>query len=148
MVSLSACVRAVDVLSFAPVAPRDAFVSAFEVAAAGVDLGFRGEHRLRKTDEFSSVFAFRRILRGKCFHMLHRPNMATTARLGVVIAKKYVRSAVGRNQIRRIVRESFRLSRLNLPQYDIVVRVSARMDTFDRQAVRREIDEMFARLAQ
>jgi ribonuclease P protein component len=148
MVSSSACVHAVDVLSSARDVPGDALVSAFEVAEAGVDLGFRGEYRIRKTDEFSSVFAFRKTLRGRHFDMLHRPNSLATARLGVVIAKKFVRSAVGRNLIRRIVRESFRLSRMKLPQRDIVVRVSARMDTLDRQALRKEIDELFARLVQ
>jgi ribonuclease P protein component len=66
----------------------------------------------------------------------------------VIIAKKFVRSAVSRNLTRRIVRESFRLSRMKLPQRDIVVRVSARMDTLDRQALRKEIDELFARLVQ
>ena len=148
MVSSSACVRAVDVLSSARDAPRDALVSAFEVAEAGVDLGFRGEYRIRKTDEFSSVFAFRKTLRGRHFDILHRPNSLATARLGVVIAKKFVRSAVGRNLTRRIVRESFRLLRMKLSQRDIVVRVSARMDTLDRQALRKEIDELFARLVQ
>lgn len=148
MGSSFACVRVEDVLSSARDAPEDAPVSAYEVAEAGVDLGFRGEYRIRKTDEFSSVFAFRRTLRGKHFDMLHRPNSVATARLGVVIAKKFVRSAVSRNLIRRIVRESFRLSRTKLPQYDIVVRVSARMDTSDRQALREEIDELFARLVQ
>lgn len=148
MVSSFACVRVADVPSFARAAPRDAIASAFEVAAAGVDFGFRSEYRLRKTDEFSSVFAFRRTLRGKHFDILHRPNSADTARLGVVIAKKFVRSAVNRNLLRRIVRESFRLSRMKLPQRDIVVRVSARLDVPDRQALRVEIDEMFARLAQ
>ena len=114
----------------------------------GDDSGFRSEYRLSKTDEFSSVFAFRKALRGIHFDMLHRPNSADTARLGVVIAKKFVRSAVNRNLLRRIVRESFRLSRMKLPQRDIVVRVSARLDVPDRQALRVEIDEMFARLAQ
>lgn len=80
--------------------------------------------------------------------MLHRPNSAATARLGVVIAKKLVRSAVNRNLVRRIVRESFRLSRAKLPQRDIVVRVSARMDTPDRLTLREEIDELFVRLTQ
>jgi ribonuclease P protein component len=64
----------------------------------------------------------------------------------LVIAKKFVRSAVNRNLIRRIVRESFRLSRSKLPQSDIVVRVSVRMDTPDRHVLRAEIDELFARL--
>jgi ribonuclease P protein component len=148
MVSSFACVRAADVLLSARDAPRDALVSAFEVAEAGVDLGFRSEYRIRKTDEFSSVFAFRKTLRGKHFDILHRPNSLATARLGVIIAKKFVRSAVSRNLTKRIVRESFRLSRMRLPQRDIVVRVSIRMDTLDRQALRKEIDELFARLVQ
>lgn len=147
MVSSFACVRVADVQSFVRAAPRDAPVSAFEVAGAVVDSGFRREYRLRKTDEFSSVFAFRKTIRGKHFSMLHRPNSADTARLGVVVAKKFVRSAVNRNLVKRIVRESFRLSRRKLPQRDIVVRVSVRMDTPDRRVLREEIDELFACLA-
>lgn len=148
MVFSFACVRAAAVPLSAHAAPRDAYASAFDVSAAGVELGFRSEHRLRKTDEFSSVFAFRRILRGKHFELMHRPNSIATARIGVVIAKKHVRSAVNRNLVRRIVRESFRLSRSKLLQRDIVVRVSARVDVPDRRALRGEIDELFARLAQ
>lgn len=148
MVSLFACVRAAEEQSSALDAQRDALVSAFEeVAVAGVDLGFRGEYRIRKTDEFSSVFAFRKALRGKHFEMRHRPNAVATPRLGVIIAKKFVRSAVYRNLIRRIVRESFRLSRTKLLHHDIVVRVSVRMDIPDRQALRKEVEEMLARLA-
>lgn len=118
------------------------------MTAAGVGLGFRDEHRLRKTDEFSSVFAFRRSLRGKYFELLYRPNSFATARIGMVIAKKFIRSAVNRNLVRRIVRESFRLSRSKLPHRDIVVRVSVRMSVPDRRALRIDIDELFARLAQ
>jgi ribonuclease P protein component len=148
MVFSFACVRAAVVPSSVRAEPRDAPASAFEVSAAGVGLGFRGEHRLRKTDEFSSVFAFRKAIRGKFFELLHRPNSSATARIGVVIAKKFVRSAVNRNLVKRIVRESFRLSRSKLPQQDIVVRVSVRIDVPDRRALRCEIDELFARLAQ
>lgn len=114
--------------------------------AAGVDHGFRDEHRLRKTDEFSSVFTFRKVLRGRHFDLLRRPNSSETARLGLVIAKKFVRSAVNRNLLRRIVRESFRLSRSSLPKCDIVVRVSVKMEHPDRHALRGEIDDLFARL--
>lgn len=148
MVFSFACVRVVDVPSSVPAEPRDAHASASEVTGAGVGLGFRDEHRLRKTDEFSSVFAFRRVFRGKFFELMHRPNSANTARIGVVIAKKFIRSAVNRNLVRRIVRESFRLSRSKLPHRDIVVRVSVRVDFPDRHALRLDIDELFARLAQ
>lgn len=146
MVSLCACVRGVGAQSFARAAQKDAPASAHEVTVADVDKGFRGEYRLRKTDEKSSVFAFRKILRGRHFDLLHRPNTAGTARLGVIVAKRFVRSAVNRNLIRRIVRESFRLSRMWLPQSDIVVRVSVRMENLDRQALHDEIEKLFARL--
>ncbi|MBS3917109.1 MAG: ribonuclease P protein component [Sulfuritalea sp.] len=116
------------------------------MTTAAADLGFRGEHRLRKTDEFSSVFAFRKTLRGKNFDVLYRPGLSDSARLGVVVAKKFVRSAVNRNMVRRIVRESFRLSRAKLLPNDIVVRVSSRMVAPDRRQVRGEIDELFSRL--
>jgi ribonuclease P protein component len=150
MVSWSACGRAADAQSSELAAPRDAPASAFEsgMAEAEPDSGFRGGYRLRKTDEFSSVFAFRKTLRGRHLDMLHRPNVLDTARLGVVVAKKNVRSAVNRNLIKRIVRESFRLTRSKLPKRDIVVRVSVRMEKPDRRVLRGEIDELFARLAQ
>lgn len=148
MVSLSACVREVAVLSSALVAPRDAPASASEVAVAVVDRGFRCEYRLRKTDEFSSVFAFRRAIRGKHFEARYRPNSTASARIGVVVSKKYVRSAVNRNLVKRIVRESFRLMRVKLPHCDIVVRVSTRLERLDRRALRGEIDEIFVRLNQ
>ena len=146
MVSLSACARVAVVPLSAPAGPRDAPASASDVPPAVVDLGFRGEHRLRKTDEFSSVFAFRKALRGKYFELFCKPNAAPSARLGIVIGKKFVRSAVNRNLIRRIVRESFRLSREGLPKRDIVVRVAVRLDMPNRRALRSEIDELFARL--
>jgi len=115
-------------------------------AAAVADLGFRKEFRLRKTDEFSSVFAFRRSIRGSCLELLHRPATGITARIGIVVGKKYVRSAVARNLIKRIVRESFRQLRPQLPARDLVVRVRSRVVVVDRGAVRDELSVLFGRL--
>ena len=147
MVSLSACVRVAVVPSSARAEQRVARASAFEVNLAGVDQGFRATYRLRKTDEFSSVFAFRRSLRGKRFDLLYRPNTAGTARLGVAVSKRILRTAVDRNQVKRIVRESFRMLRGGLPQYDLVVRVLPGADVRNRGSLREEIDALFARLA-
>ncbi len=80
---------------------------------------------MRKTDDFSSVFAFRRSLRRGPFQLFYRPNTLTTARMGVVVGKRFVRSAVARNRIKRVVREVFRLNRLELPCVDMVVRIAA-----------------------
>lgn len=50
-----------------------------------------------------------------------RRNRADGARLGMAIARKKVRRAVDRNRIKRILRESFRLARQDLPPIDVVV---------------------------
>jgi len=114
--------------------------------AEGVDQGFRSDYRLRKTDEFSSVFAFRRSLRSAYFELLHRPNAGPGARLGTVVAKKLVRFSVHRNLVKRIVRESFRNLRTSLPAKDLVVRIRVKIDRPDRTALRADIDTLFQRL--
>ncbi len=143
-----ACGPAVDARSFAPVALKGGLVSLFNLALAeGIDQGFRSEYRLRKTDEFSSVFAFRRSLRSVYFELLHRPNAGPGARLGTVVAKKLVRFSVHRNLVKRIVRESFRRCRNTLPAKDLVVRVRVKIERPDRLALRIDIEQLFQRLA-
>ncbi|KAI5915546.1 ribonuclease P protein component [Thauera sp. 2A1] len=92
---------------------------------ASADQGFRSAHRLHKTDEYSSVFAFRRALRGRYFMLHYRPNGLDTARLGVVVAKKLAKRANVRNLVKRIARELFRRQRTSLPMHDLVVRLHA-----------------------
>ncbi len=87
-------------------------------------------------------------MRGGPFELLYRPAQGAGARLGIVVPKKFVRSAVARNLVKRIVRESFRLVRPALPSRDLVVRVMARIDRPERRALRDAIDALFARLAQ
>jgi ribonuclease P protein component len=46
---------------------------------------------------------------------------ANGPRLGLVVGKRFAPRAVDRNRIRRVVRESFRRRRADLPALDIVV---------------------------
>ena len=55
------------------------------------------------------------------FTVLYRDNGKRAPRLGLAVSKKNCRQAVGRNRIKRIVRESFRLNQNRLPGIDIVV---------------------------
>ena len=95
------------------------------IEPTSADQGFRSAHRLHKTDEYSSVFAFRRALRGRYYMVHYRPNGLDTARLGVVVAKKLARRANVRNLVKRIAREIFRRQRSGLPAHDLVVRLHA-----------------------
>ena len=98
---------------------------------------FARRYRLTKTDEFSSVFGFRKAIRGKLL-MLHyqpRPESNTEARLGLVVGKKLLKRAVDRNLVKRIVREQFRLRRAALPAVDLVVRLANKPAPLDRKQV-------------
>ena len=61
-----------------------------------------------KPAEFKLVFQQAIRSSDEYFRMLARPNELQHHRLGLAIAKKTCAKAVGRNRIKRIVRESFR----------------------------------------
>jgi len=107
---------------------------------------FYRAYRLLKTDEFSSVFAFRRSLRGRFYTLYYRPNELDTARLGVTVAKKLVKRANGRNLVRRIVREVFRRQRECLPSCDLVIRLHAPTGTARRAELNMDVRQLLGRL--
>lgn len=107
--------------------------------------GFPPSYRLHKTDEFSSVFAFRRTIRGDCFVLHYRPS-DTGPRLGVVVAKKLARHAVTRNLLKRLSREHFRRVRTSLPSCDLILRLSRPVKGVSRAHLRRDIAAVMGRL--
>jgi ribonuclease P protein component len=82
---------------------------------------FPKKNRLLIPSEYQRVFKQGRKQRGPLFTFVCCANGGQQARLGVAIAKKHVRLAVGRNKIRRIIRETFRHHQTVLKGVDIVV---------------------------
>lgn len=135
------------VRSSAHVVPRVVTASPSEVVSpTGADQGFRSAHRLHKTDEYSSVFAFRRVLRGRWFNLHYCPNTLGHARIGLVVAKKLARRAVQRNLVKRIGRDVFRHAQAGLPAHDLVLRLSAKLDTVTRRMMRDDMISLLGRL--
>lgn len=71
--------------------------------------------------EFDNVFQNGQRSADRFFTILFNPNLLNRSRLGFAISKQRVRLAVGRNRLRRLVRESFRLRAAGLPAVDLVV---------------------------
>lgn len=124
------------VASSAPVAPKAAIVSASDrraPAAPGADrprlagYAFPRPCRLTQPAEYAAVFAQRRLVRGRwlTLHLLARPADAG-CRLGLVVPKKLLRTAVSRNRVKRLIREAFRQQRASLVTADYVFRLAAR----------------------
>ena len=58
---------------------------------------------------------------GRYFTILVRRSDQPGARLGLIVSKKVDRRAVGRNRVKRWIRESFRKQLVRLPAADCVV---------------------------
>lgn len=105
-----------------------------------LDCRFGRQYRLLKTDDFSSVFAFRN-RRSLDFLQVARSdgNGAGHPRLGLVVGKKTAKRANERNYMKRVIRNWFRLNKNNLPPQDFVVRVRRK---FDRDTARQARSEL------
>jgi ribonuclease P protein component len=84
-------------------------------------LRFGANLRLRSKLQFDAIYASGRRIDDRFFGLRIKPNEVGHARIGLAVAVKMAGNAVARNRLRRLVRESFRLSQHALPAVDIVV---------------------------
>ncbi len=82
---------------------------------------FPRQARLHTKADFVSVFKQARKSTDGYFTVLCRDNHLLQARLGLAISRRCARSAVVRNRIKRLIRESFRHQQCALVGLDIVV---------------------------
>lgn len=84
--------------------------------------GFPSRFKIKKTDDFSSVFNFRKRISGQYLVIHYMPNALEHARVGLIIGKKLARGAVQRNYMKRVLRELYRHEQGKLNGVDILVR--------------------------
>ena len=69
---------------------------------------FRRQSRLTQSSQFQRVFRQSQTSGDAYFRVLARANELGHSRLGLAVSKRVARSAVVRNRLKRVVRESFR----------------------------------------
>lgn len=108
-------------------------------------LGFSRELRLLTPIQFNFVFQqpFRASLPE--ISVIARPNTLQHPRLGLTVAKKYVKRANQRNRIKRICRESFRLQQHQLPNYDFIVIARQGIKELDNAMLFKALDKLWQR---
>ncbi|MGI9298306.1 MAG: ribonuclease P protein component [Gammaproteobacteria bacterium] len=80
---------------------------------------------------------------GGCWLLRFTPSRRTAARIAVSVSKRFIRRAVRRNRLRRVIREEFRQRwRADLPPMDMIVALAAPPE--DETAARRECAEVLA----
>lgn len=106
------------------------------------------EQRLLNAADFTNVFNDAPIRAAHpSFLILARKNTHKSARLGLVIAKKHVKRAVGRNLIKRTARESFRLQQHKLTQIDAIVLARRGADTLSATELRKIFNGLWKRIS-
>lgn len=102
--------------------------------------------RLSAKVDFRQVFARPFKSGDSFFTVLARPNALGFPRLGMAISRKAARSAVIRNRIKRVIRESFRHCQPALDGLDIVVIARPKLETQDNPALFASLRRHWTRL--
>ena len=96
------------------------------------DARFPNGSRLTAPAEFAAVFQNRRARHGMWLTVKLRVDTDVPGkellmpRLGLIVAKKFLRRAIDRNRVKRLMRETFRNSQHNLAPGDWVIRLNAK----------------------
>lgn len=99
--------------------------------------------RLTSGAQFRYVFARPDVTQDRYFRVLRRTNDGNNCRLGLAVSRKVCATAAGRNRIKRLVRESFRLNRRRLEadgNWDFVVLPSGQAPHADNAALRKSLE--------
>ncbi len=104
--------------------------------------------RLVLSAEFKHVFATPCKIGGRYLTLLAKHNELDHPRLGLAISRKNVKTAVGRNRIKRQVRESFRLHQDIIGNFDVVVMAKPGADKVDKRQLRAQLDKHWQELAE
>ncbi len=106
--------------------------------------GFPKASRLLNASDFDAVFAKNQFkVANRYFLILALSKQISSARLGMVVAKKNIPLAVQRNRIRRLVRDSFRNNTKRLQQLDVVVLVKKGTDKLGNPEIRNSLEALW-----
>ncbi len=79
--------------------------------------------------------------------LLAIPNIEQHPRLGLTVAKRFVKRANQRNRIKRVIRESFRLNQHDIPALDIVVLVRNGVMEMENAELNKLIEKLWRKLS-
>ncbi|MDB4836902.1 ribonuclease P protein component [Marinomonas sp.] len=112
------------------------------------DYCFPRHVRLLNAEDYQSVFngTSSKVFAGE-FLLLTRKRDDDQTRLGLIVSKKTDKHAVGRNRIKRVVRDSFRHHKILLSGLDIVFIARNGIKELDNADLHRRLDKAWNQLA-
>jgi ribonuclease P protein component len=108
--------------------------------------GLPREARIRRAGDFAVLRQASGRLGGRCFSVRYQQNELGQARLGLAVSKRVSKRAVERNRIKRLLRESFRRARGQLPPLDLMVMAREQAAGVPGPELLAELDGLWRRL--
>ena len=106
------------------------------------------QRRLRRKADFDAAYAGGRRLGNGFFGVTAFLNDKGCPRLGLAVAVRAAGSGVGRNRLRRLIRESFRLHQHELPSVDLIVSARARAKDAPPPELRASLAELWTKVTE
>ena len=108
------------------------------------EYGFPKKSRLLNAEDYTAVFDGNQAkVANRYFLILALHRKDSGPRLGTVVAKKNIATAVHRNRIKRIIRDSFRHQQGFLFNLDIVVLVRKGTDKLQNREIRENLSRLW-----
>jgi len=112
------------------------------------DSDFPKRSRLLSAKDYSLVFDKPDLkVSNRFLLVLAKYSDLPNSRLGLVVAKKNIATAVQRNRVKRILRESFRVRCRDFDTIDIVVLVRRGLDQLENQEIHQNINSLLNKIA-
>ncbi|MBR9728863.1 ribonuclease P protein component [Shewanella intestini] len=108
---------------------------------------FERELRLLTPAQFKSVFTNPIKASSAEITLLAIPNSQQHPRIGLTVAKRFVKNASDRNRIKRVIRTSFRLHQHDIPDIDIVVLVRNGVVDMENAQLHKLIEKLWRKLS-
>ncbi|MDT8428033.1 MAG: ribonuclease P protein component [Pseudomonadales bacterium] len=117
------------------------------MSSAGFQFG--KQLRLLHARDYQQVFQSARY-KVSCSQILvlAMDNNSPSPRLGLVIAKKHIKTAVARNRVKRLIRESFRTNQYLLKGLDIVILARTGLGLMANDQLSLQLDRLWHDLVQ
>ena len=102
--------------------------------------------KLSNSDDFSSVFSSKNRLSSLHFHLYYQYNNLNYYRYGYIVSRKIEKSAVIRNYIKRVIRETFKNDFSESFNVDMVIKVKKTFNNNDFSVIKLELNNLFLKI--
>jgi len=110
------------------------------------NFSFPHHHRLVTKAQYKSLFDKSDKVSQRYLLVLFKKNQHCYGRLGLIVGKRVAKSAVTRNRIKRIIRESFRFNQRQLNGVDVIVIARQQCDELSKADLRKGVDQLWEKL--